>query len=383
MLNKAVTVFAVACLCAYASVCLSACAPGAACPGAVVDLTQAIVGTNVRVRPGRHVCTSEQVVSRPVKVQETYRRPIYTPRSRDCNNSPTNCPQFDVAYEMANRTVLKLQRSSSFTHSCCPGWGQNQQQRKGCMAPICTNGCGQFGVCLKPEMCSCRQGYTGSMCDTDIDECQSADNGCHQICKNTAGSYMCACQQGFILQADGRTCTYCFTCQQEYQALLSSVALLQQEFKANVHTQTELLANQSVLSEEIASLKDDLDNVTAENLILKSQLEDLQSNYNETLLELERLQNITSEIATSKSDKTSQKPQTSTYFTSLSTTTKTTTLPPPTTTSSPQTTTPMQTTEEPGLQFDISNIIYSLSNQIGMLEEKLELCKCYPPEPYG
>ena len=39
-----------------------------------------------------------------------------------------------VAYELANRTVLKLQRSSSFTHSCCPGWGQREQRRKRCMA---------------------------------------------------------------------------------------------------------------------------------------------------------------------------------------------------------------------------------------------------------
>jgi len=38
----------------------------------------------------------------------------------------------------------------------------------------------------------------------DIDECKS--NPCTQICTNTVGTYICSCNKGYTLQADGTTC---------------------------------------------------------------------------------------------------------------------------------------------------------------------------------
>ena len=39
----------------------------------------------------------------------------------------------------------------------------------------------------------------------DIDECLGA-NDCQQICINTAGSYYCECNDGFILDSNEHSC---------------------------------------------------------------------------------------------------------------------------------------------------------------------------------
>ena len=49
------------------------------------------------------------------------------------------------------------------------------------------------------------------MYHTDINECEGY-NDCHQMCTNTAGSYYCSCNAGFVLAVDERTCGgYCTT----------------------------------------------------------------------------------------------------------------------------------------------------------------------------
>uniref|UniRef100_A0A1I7XDD0 Tolloid-like protein 2 n=1 Tax=Heterorhabditis bacteriophora TaxID=37862 RepID=A0A1I7XDD0_HETBA len=40
----------------------------------------------------------------------------------------------------------------------------------------------------------------------DLDECQHDNAGCEHICQNRLGSYVCLCQPGFILAADGHNC---------------------------------------------------------------------------------------------------------------------------------------------------------------------------------
>ncbi|XP_065321720.1 bone morphogenetic protein 1-like isoform X1 [Gordionus sp. m RMFG-2023] len=40
----------------------------------------------------------------------------------------------------------------------------------------------------------------------EYDECLQNDHGCHQICKNTLGSYKCECKIGYELRADKKTC---------------------------------------------------------------------------------------------------------------------------------------------------------------------------------
>jgi hypothetical protein len=50
--------------------------------------------------------------------------------------------------------------------------------------------------------CNCQNGFTGSQCKSDIDEC-SGDSPClHGDCHNTAGGFVCTCYPGW----DGVNC---------------------------------------------------------------------------------------------------------------------------------------------------------------------------------
>lgn len=47
---------------------------------------------------------------------------------------------------------------------------------------------------------------SGFLTPVDINECESNNGGCLQICNNVIGSFACSCSLGFSLSADGRTC---------------------------------------------------------------------------------------------------------------------------------------------------------------------------------
>ncbi|MBL90363.1 MAG: hypothetical protein CMH56_00935 [Myxococcales bacterium] len=59
--------------------------------------------------------------------------------------------------------------------------------------------------------CQCQTGYTGdgeasgSGCE-DVDECDTANGGCEQICNNTAGGHTCSCTSGYELASDQTSC---------------------------------------------------------------------------------------------------------------------------------------------------------------------------------
>ncbi len=44
------------------------------------------------------------------------------------------------------------------------------------------------------------------LCCTDIDECAVGIDGCSHSCNNTVGSFVCTCNDGYELAADGTTC---------------------------------------------------------------------------------------------------------------------------------------------------------------------------------
>ena len=46
----------------------------------------------------------------------------------------------------------------------------------------------------------------GRSCN-DINECQSSNGGCGQVCVNQPGSYQCSCNSGYTLDGNGRTCS--------------------------------------------------------------------------------------------------------------------------------------------------------------------------------
>ena len=43
-------------------------------------------------------------------------------------------------------------------------------------------------------------------CVADINECDTENGGCEQVCMNTEGSYTCECHPGYDLKENGREC---------------------------------------------------------------------------------------------------------------------------------------------------------------------------------
>nr|XP_036671646.1 latent-transforming growth factor beta-binding protein 1 isoform X3 [Drosophila suzukii] len=60
------------------------------------------------------------------------------------------------------------------------------------------------------KQCDCREGYTLDPNDyvncIDIDECLESNGGCSEICENMPGEYKCSCQDGYYVDASGKTC---------------------------------------------------------------------------------------------------------------------------------------------------------------------------------
>ncbi|KAK0067591.1 fibrillin-3, partial [Biomphalaria pfeifferi] len=83
--------------------------------------------------------------------------------------------------------------------------------------------------------CTCHQGWTGSLCDTDINECESSvcaeTSTAHWICLNTPGSFKCTCAIGYANKnntcEDINECTLAINdCQQVCQNKVGSYACL-------------------------------------------------------------------------------------------------------------------------------------------------------------
>ena len=41
----------------------------------------------------------------------------------------------------------------------------------------------------------------------DINECETINGGCEQICTNIIGSFVCSCETGYLLDGNGFNCT--------------------------------------------------------------------------------------------------------------------------------------------------------------------------------
>ncbi|XP_075172350.1 LOW QUALITY PROTEIN: matrilin-2 [Anomaloglossus baeobatrachus] len=92
-------------------------------------------------------------------------------------------------------------------------------QNKLCAPHLCsttTHGCDHFCINTPGSyLCRCKQGYVlnadEKTCRTE-DLCATEKHGCEQICVNTLGSYLCQCYEAYKLARDGKSCTivdYC------------------------------------------------------------------------------------------------------------------------------------------------------------------------------
>ncbi|KAK7092483.1 hypothetical protein V1264_008221 [Littorina saxatilis] len=101
-----------------------------------------------------------------------------------------------------------------FTCSCYNGFQLNSDQRTCSPCPSlqygseCAHTClcnGRGLDCHSVTGCVCKEGWTGSQCQDDVNECEENPDVCGevQVCTNTNGSYTCACQDGYSIDDDG------------------------------------------------------------------------------------------------------------------------------------------------------------------------------------
>ncbi|XP_068011999.1 epidermal growth factor-like protein 7 [Melanerpes formicivorus] len=151
---------------------------------------------------GRRVCAVTPQ-SRTAARAESHVQPVYQPYLTTCQGHRL-CSTYRTIYRVAYRqTYRQLPQSVA---SCCPGWSRADGHALSCNRAVCWMPCQNGGSCTFPGRCACPPGWTGRACQTDVDECAGQSHGCHQLCVNTAGSYHCACQDGFSLAADHRAC---------------------------------------------------------------------------------------------------------------------------------------------------------------------------------
>ncbi|XP_076613864.1 epidermal growth factor-like protein 7 [Chaetodon auriga] len=133
---------------------------------------------------------------------ESYVQPVHKPYITLCQGHRL-CSTYKTVYSVAYRQVSRAAPPSHFYPDCCPGWRRFHSHN--CNQAVCGQPCVNGGICLRPNQCACPLGWTGHQCQTDVDEC-SEQRPCVQECVNTAGSYRCACRDGFRLAGDGRSC---------------------------------------------------------------------------------------------------------------------------------------------------------------------------------
>lgn len=150
---------------------------------------------------GRRVC-GQNLRHSVAMATESYVQPVHKPYITLCQGHRL-CSTYKTVYSVAYRQVSRSAPPSYFYSECCPGWRRFHSHN--CNQAVCGHPCGNGGTCLRPNQCACPLGWTGNQCQTDVDEC-SEQRPCAHECVNTAGSYRCACRDGFMLAGDGRSC---------------------------------------------------------------------------------------------------------------------------------------------------------------------------------
>ncbi|XP_018773177.3 epidermal growth factor-like protein 7 [Serinus canaria] len=152
---------------------------------------------------GRRVCSAAGTASRLSAHAESHVQPVYQPYLTTCQGQRL-CSTYRTIYRVAYRQ--RYRQVPQPMASCCPGWSRANGHTLGCNRAVCWEPCQNGGSCAFPGRCSCPPGWTGRACQTDVDECASQSHGCSQLCINTAGSFHCACRDGFSLAADAKGC---------------------------------------------------------------------------------------------------------------------------------------------------------------------------------
>ncbi|KFP55191.1 Epidermal growth factor-like 7, partial [Cathartes aura] len=132
---------------------------------------------------------------------ESHVQPVYQPYLTTCQGHRL-CSTYRTASRQAYRQLPQP------AASCCPGWSRANNHALSCNRGWCW--CVFWGVCVAEPSEPLAPGKhlltTPVLTVSDVDECAGQSHGCGQLCINTAGSYRCACQDGFGLAADNKAC---------------------------------------------------------------------------------------------------------------------------------------------------------------------------------
>ncbi|XP_034402537.1 epidermal growth factor-like protein 7 isoform X2 [Cyclopterus lumpus] len=151
--------------------------------------------------PGRRAC-GPGLRHSVATATESYVRPVHKPYITLCQGHRL-CSTYKTVYSVAYRQVTREAPPSHLYSDCCPGWRRLHSHN--CNQAVCGHTCVNGGSCWRPNQCACPLGWKGHRCQTDVDECAER-RPCAQMCLNAAGSYRCACRDGFRLAGDGRSC---------------------------------------------------------------------------------------------------------------------------------------------------------------------------------
>ncbi|XP_076334234.1 protein kinase C-binding protein NELL2a-like isoform X2 [Tachypleus tridentatus] len=91
--------------------------------------------------------------------------------------------------------AMCINTEGSYKCECLEGYQGDGYSCK----PFCNHTCLNGGQCVAPDVCSCRQGFTGPSCEIDVDECSLGLHQCYpnSQCINMPGWYYCDCILGY------------------------------------------------------------------------------------------------------------------------------------------------------------------------------------------
>ncbi|CAI9724667.1 mucinmucin-4-like [Octopus vulgaris] len=134
----------------------------------------------------------------------------------ECNLNIHNCKQLcndtEGSYTCDCYEGYSLQSNGSCTKHDVPKCDENHFGDK-CERDC--NICNEKSTerCDKVSGCICNEGWKGSTCETDIDECLNASVcSANEICENQNGTYECKCQKGY--RKEENTCLDIDECQE-------------------------------------------------------------------------------------------------------------------------------------------------------------------------
>ncbi|NXX80438.1 EGFL7 protein, partial [Urocolius indicus] len=223
---------------------------------------------------------------RAATYSESHVQPIYQPYLTTCPG-PRLCSTYRTIYRVAYRQVQR--QLPQPLGSCCPGWSRANSHTFGCNRAVCWEPCQNGGSCTFPDRCACPPGWAGTACQTDVDECAGQSHGCSQLCTNTAGSFLCACRDGFSLAADHKTC----------QPLLPAP---QPETSSQADPSSEMKAEMKDLKSRVEALEQKLQLVLAPfHNLMPSAPEDVGtdpiSRLSHSLQQLDRIESLSEQIS--------------------------------------------------------------------------------------